>query len=124
GEGVVPTRIEVGVQLDTVEDVADELLDVHAGGDADLGAQVAGDGSGEGAQVEVVDDATDPVGVVETVGEQVSHFHADLDERVEGEAREADLHGPRVVEAGVGGEVGVETLGQRGEALHALGSVE
>ncbi len=47
-----------------------------------------------------------------------------LDQRVEVETGQPELHRPRVVEARVGGEVGGQPLGERRQPLHALLAVE
>ena len=54
-------RVEVGVLVDAVEHVADQLLEEQPGGDADLAAQVAGDGAGQLGDVGVVGQGQDPV---------------------------------------------------------------
>ena len=58
------------------------------------------------------------------VGVEVAHARPDLDQALEVEAGQADLHRARVVEARVAGEVGVQPLGQRRQPLHALRAVE
>ena len=54
GERVVAARVEVGELVDPVEHVADELLEEQARGDADLAAELAGDGAGQQLDVGVV----------------------------------------------------------------------
>src|SRR3954471_8498044 len=46
-QAVVLPRVEVGVLVDAVEHVANELLEEQAGGDAALATQVARDGAGQ-----------------------------------------------------------------------------
>ncbi len=50
----------------------------------------------------------------------VADLAADESEPFQGERRESDLHGPRVIETGVGLEVDLEALGERLQSLDAL----
>src|SRR6266508_3011653 len=64
GEPVVAAGVEVGELVDPVQDVADELLQEHPGGDADAAAEVAGDRLREEREVVVVARRADAVRVV------------------------------------------------------------
>lgn len=103
-ERVVRTRVEVRELVDPVEDVPDQLLEVEPRSQPGAAAETAGQRGGELPQVRVVDRAGDPVRVGGVGGEQVPYPLSDLDQRVGGEAGQADLHRPRVVEPGLGGE--------------------
>src|SRR3954462_3312759 len=47
GQAIVPPRVEVGVLVDAVEHVADELLEEDPRRDPDLAPEVASDGAGQ-----------------------------------------------------------------------------
>ncbi len=57
----VPSRVEVGVLVDPVEDLADQLLEEDPRGDPDLAPEVARDGDGQLGDVGVVGQSKDPV---------------------------------------------------------------
>jgi len=111
------------VLVDPLQDV-DELLAEQARGDADFAAQRASDLVTEVTEVVIVDQRGDPRRVAGAPRVQVPDAGAQLDQPAVVEPGEADLDGSWVVEAGVDGEVGGQTLGQRRQALGALGAVE
>ena len=55
--------------------------------------------------------------------EDVADFGANQAESLEVERGKPDLHGPRVVEAGLRLEIDVEPLGQGLQPLNALGAI-
>ena len=120
----MPARIEIGELVDAVEHLGDELPEIEARRDAGASAEPSGDAAREVGDVGVVHDASDPGRVRRLLGEEVADAATDRGEGLEVEALQADLDGPRIVEAGVGGEVRVEPLRERRKALDALRSVE
>src|SRR5699024_2967334 len=119
GEAVVPARVEVGVLVHPVHDV-DELAQEQAGSDAHFAAQFPCHGIGETEQVTVIHSAPYALWVVGPVGVQLPYCQAQFVQCVQVEAGKADLGGVQVVVGGVGQEVGVQTLGQRCQALDPL----
>src|SRR3954469_17477410 len=87
-QAVVLPRVEVGVLVDAVEHVADELLEEQSGGDADLAPQVAGDGAGQFGDVGVVGQGQDAVAGLRVAGVEVADCAADLDQTFVREAWE------------------------------------
>src|SRR4051812_18918026 len=122
-QAVMLPRVKVGMLVDAVEHVADELLEEQPGGDADLAPQVAGDGAGQLGDVGVVGQGEDSVAGLRVAGVEVADRAADLDQPVVGEAGQADLDGARAVEPGVGLEVDVQPLGGRLQPADALRAV-
>jgi hypothetical protein len=78
----VGAGVEVGVLVDPVEDVADQLLEEHPRGDPDLTTQVTGDRPGQRGDVGVVGPREDPVPGGGVRGEQVADPPADRHEPV------------------------------------------
>src|SRR5690625_451509 len=122
GHCVVGAGIEVLELVDAVEDV-DELAQEDSRSEPHLGAELPGDGAGEVCDVGIVDAVAQTLGVLTFAGVEVAHPHADLDEGVLSEAEQADLHSPWIVEARIRQEGRVQSLRQRWEAVHAVGSV-
>ncbi len=124
GERVVPAGVEVGELVDPVEHVCDQLAQEQPRRDADLAAELAGDGTGQLVDVGVVDRGRDPLGMPGLPGVQVADGAAQLAEPGEVEPGQPQLHRARGVEARIGGEVGGQPLGERRQPLHALLAVE
>ena len=99
--------IEIGELVDAVEDVPDEFFEEQPRGDANLAPQRARNGGGEIADIRLVTSGGDPVERFRLRRVNIPHLHAHLDEPVEIESRQFDLRSTRVVESGIGLEVGV-----------------
>ena len=93
--------------------IFDEFAEEHAGRDADLAPESTGDGLGERADEGIVAQRADPIGRRGPFGEKVAHATSDLAQRRDVEPEQTQLDRARVVEAGVGGEVGGEALRER-----------
>ena len=124
GQPIIDPGIELGELINAIEDVADKFFQKQSWGDADVAAQVAGDRSGEHFDVGVVDDGSDAIGFVGTLGIEIPDPAADFAQRCDVETGQSELDGPRVVESGVGREVGMEALGQWWESSRSLWAVE
>ena len=120
----MPARVEVGELVDPVQDVGDQLLQEHPRRDPDLPAQRPGHRVRQLPDVGVVDGLHDAVRLIRPGRVQVAHLRAQAQQRVPVEAGQPHLDGPRVVEPGLGGEVGGQPLRERRQPRHAAGPVE
>src|SRR5699024_3774091 len=110
GQLVIASGVEFVVEIDAVEDIADEVLEEEPWGDADLAAESAGDGVREINEVAVIDVIHDASLGGRSLGEDVPHVGSEFEEPVVIESLEADLHGPWVVESWISAEVNGESL--------------
>ena len=106
-------RVEVRKLVYTIEHIANQLLEKQPRCDPDLSAQRAGNSIGKRAHVRVVDQLPDALGLHGALDIQVAYLGAKRHQRFSSEAGQPDLHRPRVVEATVGGEVGMQPLSER-----------
>src|SRR4051812_14014290 len=77
-QAIVQPRVELGVLVDAVEDVADELLEEQPRGDAGLAPEVARDGTGQLGDVGVVGEGEDAVAGLDVAGVEVADRAGDL----------------------------------------------
>src|SRR5699024_10772403 len=103
GDLVVAARVEVLELVHPVQHV-DELAQEDPGREPHLGAELPGHGAGEVGDVRVGDLLRQARCVLTAAQVQVAHADPHLGEGVLGEAGQANLHGPRVVEPRVGHE--------------------
>lgn len=87
GEGVVFSRVEVRELIDAIQHIADQLLEKHAGRNADSTTQLARDSSRELGDIGVVDKAAHSICIPRLLKVNVPRPAADLAQQVEVEAR-------------------------------------
>ncbi len=117
-------RLEFRELIDAIQDVGHEFFEEDPWGHADLAAQPSGHGLGQVADVVGVAGRGDPLRGLGMLLEDVADLAADLAKPIEVEARQPNLHGARVVEAGLGLKIDVQPLGQGFQALGSLGAIE
>ena len=123
-EYVVLPRIEIGVLIDTIQHVGDELLEKQSRGNADPAAQLASHGRGQRSDIGIVDEAVDPLRHLTLLAINFPDLGPDVAKLVEVESWKPNLDRARVVETGLGREIHVQPLRKRRQPLDALRSLE
>ena len=122
---VVLGRVEVVELVDPVQHVRDQLLQEQPGGDADLAAELAGDGAGQSVDVFVGGKSPDPVRAkCNPPANRSRTLMPTSTRRSWSNGDKPKLHGTGIVEAGVGLEIHMQPLGQRLQPLHTLRPIE
>ena len=106
------SRLEVLELIDTVQDIGHEFFEEDPRGHADLAAEPSGHGLSQFLDVCVIAGRGDSLRGLGVLLEDVADLAADLAEPFEVKARQSDLHGPWVIEAGLGLEIDVQSLSQ------------
>src|SRR5947209_2623420 len=118
------TRIEIRKLFDTVQDIANEFLQVKPGGKSHLPAQGADHCKSERFQVCVISKASNAVLGRRSLRDQITHFSPDFNQSVNIKITQPHLDRSRIVEAVFWAKFHVKALGQRRQSLNALRSVK
>ena len=113
GQAVVRMWVEVGELVDAIQHIGDELFEVYPRRNPHLSPKLPCHGFGQLQDIPIVDNSRHTVrrGALLYIG--VASPTSDFAEFLKIKCGEPDLNRSRVVKTGVGGEVNMETLGQR-----------
>ena len=117
-------RIEIRVEVDTIQNIGYELLQEKAGGNADFPSQASGHSFGEAPYIFIVHTLAHALSVRAVRTINVADPESN---RYQGrllEWREPDLRCPRIVESRIGSEIHMQALGQWGQSLYTLRAVK